>query len=159
MTAPTSTPTRADLARDALFWTAVADEAKARADAARAELADQARHEYQQTGAAPTWRIPGIGTVPLYLTNDQVAVVDEAAYVAHVADRHPGEVETIRRVRPAFDEALRKRLLADRAQPMPPGLELRVGGAPRGVAIRAGADAKAVAAETAVRFLNATGGE
>lgn len=111
-----SAPNRADLAHQALWWGAVADEAHRRAKAARTELDTQARAELERDGIAPTWRIPGLGTMPLSVTQPSVEVVDQAAWTAWVGLRHPTEVETLTRVRPVFDELLRK-ALAERGDP------------------------------------------
>lgn len=153
-----SGPTRATLAQDALFWSAVADAAKEKAQQARAALDLQARAELERDGTAPTWRIPGVGTVPLALTSDSVDVTDPRAYLAWVRDRYPTEIETVVQVRPAFDKALReaaaKRGAAcDDEGTVIPGLTFRPGGAPRGVSIRPSADAKTTAARTAGEFL------
>ncbi|GAA4439679.1 hypothetical protein [Phytohabitans houttuyneae] len=151
-------PNRAELAQDALFWSAVADAAKEKAQRARAALDSQARAELERDGVAPTWRIPGVGTVPLSLTSDSVDVTDPDAYLAWVAKRHPTEVETTVHVRPAFDKAVRE-AAAKRGAPCDeqgeviPGLTYRSGGAPRGVSIRPSTDARAAAARAAERFL------
>ncbi len=149
-------PTRADLAHRALFWDAVAGEAKTRAGVARKELDAQAKAEFAATGAAPTWRVPGVGTIPLSLTQDTVVVDDEHTYLEWVAEHHPSEVETVRRVRPAFDEVLRKSLAQEPRDV--PGLRFVPGGQPKGISVRASADAKASAGALAVQFLDAPGG-
>ncbi|GIJ66274.1 hypothetical protein [Virgisporangium ochraceum] len=149
-------PTRADLAHRALFWAAVAEEAKARATAARTQLDEQAKAEYAATGAASTWRVPGVGTIPLSLTQDAVVVDDEAVYLAHVAEAYPTEIETIRRVRPAFDELLRKSVLQEPRDV--PGLRIVPGGRPKGISVRATTSAKESAARLARTFLDNSGG-
>jgi hypothetical protein len=151
-------PNRATLARDVLFWKAVAEAAALRAHTARAILDGQARAELERDGVAPTWRIPGLGTVPLALTSDSVDVVDEAAYVEWMRRRFPTEVETITRVRPAFDKALReaaakRKASCDDQGELIPGLTFRPGGKPRGVSVRPSADATAAAAAQAEVFL------
>ncbi len=80
----TTEKSRSDLAHDALLWTAIADEAKARASAVRTELEARAVAESKAEGSAPTWRIPDVGTVPLFLTHPRIDVVDEAAYAGWV---------------------------------------------------------------------------
>ncbi len=161
-------PTRADLAHRALFWTAVADEAKDRARAARSALDDQAREELARDGVAPTWRIPDLGTVPLSLSQPGIGVVDEVAFLAWVRTRYPDEVEATYRVRPAWQAYLTRRLLARRADPpcdddgeVIPGLEYRAGGQPVGVRVVATADAKVSALHLARQVLDSLtpGGE
>jgi hypothetical protein len=160
MTTPDTAPNRAERARRAAFYVAVATEAKDRAGALMAELEGEALAELEATGAAPTWRIPGLGSVPLCLSSPRVEVVDEAAYLRWVGWRHPSEIEEILRVRPAFDEWLRK-ALAKRGDPpcddqgeVIPGLAFRPGGQPRGVQLRPEATAKAGAAAAARAYLD-----
>lgn len=154
-------PNRSEQARLAVFWGAVASAASARAKTFTAGLEAQAREELERDGYAPTWRIPGLGTVPLALTSDRVDISDEAAYVAWVARRHPTEVETITRVRAAFDEQFRRQL-ARRGEPLCddegtiiPGLTFRQGGLPRGIQIRPEPAAKEAAAALAGAYLDA----
>ena len=152
---------RAQLAAEAVFWAAVADEARARGALARESLDMQARQELTRDGIAPTWRIPGVGTVPLALSADRVDVADEAAYTEWVAASHPTEVETIvtTRVRPAFDAHLRagaaKRSAAcDEQGQAIPGLAFVAGGTPKGISIRPSTDARAEAAHLAAAALD-----
>jgi hypothetical protein len=148
-------PTRADLAHRAVFWDQVAEQAKARAAEVRAGLEEEARAEFVETGTAPTWRVPGLGTIPLSLTQDAVVVVDERLYLTWVLDNHPSEVEVVSRVRPAFDAVLRKTLAKDRRDV--PGLRFVPGGQPKSISVRASQDAKDAAAELATQFLDASG--
>lgn len=150
---------RAVLAQQAVFWDAVAAEAAARAAEQRALLFAQARQEFEQERIAPTWRIPGLGTVPLSMTADRVDVADEAVYTAWVAERHPEQIETITRVRPAFDGVLRKGAAKRGAActvegEVIPGLRFVPGGEPKNIAIRASEDAKGDAAGLAVIVLD-----
>jgi hypothetical protein len=150
---------RALLVQQAVFWDAVAEQAAARAADQRRLLFEQAREEFEQERIAPTWRIPGLGTVPLALSADRVDVADEAVYTAWVAERHPEQIETIVRVRPAFDNVLRKgaakRGAACTAEgDVIPGLLFVPGGLPKSIAIRASEAAKGDAAELAVVVLD-----
>lgn len=158
--APTSSPTKAELAQQALLYTCLVVEAKTRAEAARAQLDAIARDELARDGAAPTWRIPGVGTVPLAMTQDAVDVVDEPAYTAWVASRYPTEVETFTRVRPVFDrrlrdEAAQRGAACDDQGEVIPGLLFRAGGLPRGVSIRPAAAAKTATLQLAAQMLDA----
>lgn len=150
---------RAVLAQQAVFWDAVAVQAAARAAEQRRLLFEQARQEFEQERIAPTWRIPGLGTVPLSMTADRVDVVNEPVYVAWVAERHPEQIETTVRVRPAFDNMLRKgaakRGAACTAEgDVIPGLLFVPGGQPKTIAIRASEAAKGDATELAVVVLD-----
>lgn len=151
---------RAELARRATFWAAVADQAKLEAGRFRQLLEYQARQELADSGAAPTWRIPGFASVTLALSTDRVDVVDEAAYTAWVAARHPDNVETITRIRPAFDNLLRtgaaKRGAAcDDQGEVIPGLAFVPGGAPKHLSIRISDTARDQVTEQAADAVNA----
>jgi hypothetical protein len=152
-------PNRADGARYVTFWTAIAAEATARAAAVRNDLTAQAIDELERDGVAPTWRIPGLGTVPLALTSDTVAVTDPGAYLKWMKVAHPEEVETLVRVRPAYDEHFRKYLaqrghVVDDEGTVIPGLEFRAGGRATGVSVRATTAAKEEAASLASGLLD-----
>lgn len=153
--------TRAEQAKAALFWDAVAEDAKSRSREARAELTAAATEELRREGIAPTWRVPGIGTVPLQITSPAVDVADPDAYAAWVAVRYPDEIETVRRVRPAFDERLRRAAVKYGDPPCTadgeviPGLVFRPGGAPRGIQIRPDAPARQMVSDAARLFLDA----
>lgn len=152
-----SAPTKAELAQQALFLSSLAAKAKERLDTVRGELETIARDELARDGAAPTWRIPGVGTVPLALTADAVEVVDETAYLAYVAVRYPEQIE--RRVRPAFDKLLREQAAKrgaalDDEGTVIPGCLFRPGGQPRGISIRPAAPAKDASLELAEAFVD-----
>jgi hypothetical protein len=159
-----STTTRADLACEALLWTSIAAEAKARADAARKQLEDQARTEWERDGVAPTWKIPGVGTVPLALSQDRIVVADPTTYTTWVARTYPTEVEQTTTIRPAFDEAFRAGLIGRGDPPclpdgtVVPGLIYAPGGTPRGVSIRPTGAAKTLFAAEAAARLDKIGG-
>lgn len=154
---PAAAPAPRDqLAAEAVWWDAVADEATARGAQARKQLETQARAEFTRDRAAPTWRIPGIGTVPLNLANDRVDVVDANAFTAWVTARFPEQIETTTttRVRPAYETVVRKAALkrgaaCDEQGEVIPGLKFVPGGQPKGIAVRATDDAKASAAALA----------
>lgn len=75
----------------------------------RKKLRAEAEVEYRDQGCAPTWRMPGF-TVTSSVTHNGVAVDDQAAFVAYVAEAYPTEVETVTvtRVRPAWQERFLK---------------------------------------------------
>lgn len=137
------THTRADLAGAVLLWSAIASEAHDQAVAARAELERDARADLEANGAAPTWRIAGMCTVPLATTTAQVVVDDPAAYTRWLEQRYPTKVETLTRPLDAFDVAFRRTLAAGGDPPcdpatgeLVPGLRFVAGGEPRGVSVR-----------------------
>lgn len=150
---------RAQLVERAMFFASLATKAKEAADRIRSELEEQARAELESTGAAPTWRIPGVGTIPLALTQDTVDVVDEAAYRAYVATRYPDEVETVTQVRPAFSKQLREQaakrgVAVDDEGTVIPGTVFRPGGEAKGISIRPAAPAKEASLELAEAFVD-----
>lgn len=151
---------RAERAQMAHFWDSVADDAKIRSQAIRQELTAEASAEFQRDGIAPTWRIPGFGSVPLNLTSDTVEVTDPDAYAKFVAERWPDEVESVLRVRKAFDGRLRASAVKRGDPPTTadgeviPGLVFRPGGQPKGIQIRPDDQAKELAAHTAHAFLD-----
>ena len=99
----------------------------------RARLADEAATDAATNGTIPSWKIAGVNVVGS-ATHDSVVVTDEAAFLAWVAERHPTEVETIRRVRPAWlsgfltDVVGRGNPPCDAEGQIVPGLEWRPGG-------------------------------
>lgn len=115
--------------------------AQARAAAIRKALAEQARAELDAQGTAPTWRLPGIGTVTLPVTKDTVVVADEAGLLDWVRRHHPGEI--VAQVRTSFRDALLRRLVIDgetvihpdTGEEMP-ALAVRQGGHPRALSFR-----------------------
>jgi hypothetical protein len=112
---------------------ALAAEASSRAAKLREDLATQAATEWTEQGAAPTWRMPDVGTVTLPVSKT-APVVDSAPHLAAwVADRWPTEVEPV--VRPAFMTALKGRLVCEggvvvdaETAEIVPGMGVRAGG-------------------------------
>jgi hypothetical protein len=163
MTAPQPVLNKAEMVKTAFFWDKVAEDAKSRADQIRGEMTALARAELERDGVAPTWRIPGFGTLSLGIEQDSVAVIDERAYLKWVERAHPSEVETVTRVRQVWGSHYLKYLakrgaVIDDEGTVVPGLEFRPGGAPRGVAIRAEPAAKAETADLARAFLDSLTG-
>lgn len=122
------------------------------AKAIRLELDADAQREFKEQGAAPTWRLKDLGTWSLPITRDSVAVTDPDAFLDWLAERHPTEVEEIRRPRKAFFEVLTQFLVQDGAEvvhrstgEVVPGLEIRPGGTPLTLRFKPNGDALAVA--------------
>jgi hypothetical protein len=151
-----------DLVESALYLDAVAAAATAKAKAVRETLAVQARAEYEQRGAAPTWRTAS-GTVSLAISQPTFVVEDRQAFMNWVAQHHPFEVEEITRVRPAYETQILRILAAGGEDPVVDGdlivegVRYVPGGQPRGVSIRGTDKAKADNALLADVFLS--GGE
>ena len=121
----------------------LATAAKAAADAARAELDEEARGEYRRTGAAPTWRMPEFGTATLPLSKETVAVADINALLGWCRVNAPEQIRTVEEVRPLFQMWLTQNcVVVDGAAVHPstgevvPGLTVRAGGQPRSLSFR-----------------------
>lgn len=135
---------RADVVKGVLIWDQVAAAAKDKAAALREQLNADARAELAEQGMAPTWRLPGVGTATLPVTQQTAYVADMLALLAWVADRYPSEVEQIPQVRPAFQATLAARVVVDGESVVDsatgevvPGYAVRAGGEPKSVSIRA----------------------
>lgn len=114
----------------------------------RRRLKDDAVREYVEHGTAPSWRMPGV-TVSTAVTQPSVVVADERAWLEYVNVRHPTEVETVRRARPAWQVAFLTGV-AQRGDPpcdadglVIPGLVWQPGGDVRAVAVRPSAQLRA----------------
>ena len=58
----------------------------------RAELVERAVGTWRADGVAPTYRIPGLGTVTLVVPKTKVAISDPEAFGSWCAQHHPAEV-------------------------------------------------------------------
>jgi hypothetical protein len=142
---------RTELVQAVIWLDLLAQQAKAEGQKLRAELAADARAEFEEHGTAPTWRIPDVATVAASVSHETVMVDDSAALVRWVAARYPTEVVTtptvrgawladfLTRVKPSGDEACDP----DTGEVVP-GLGVRPGGHFGGVSIRATGAAKEV---------------
>lgn len=102
-------------------------------------LEADARNEVDK-GTPPTWRPPGI-TVSCHTHQPWVSVYDQDAWLKWCQDRHPDQVETLTRVRPAFQTAYLK-AVAKRGSPpqakdgeIIPGLDYHPGGGFRSISL------------------------
>lgn len=124
------------------------------AKALRRKLNADAEREYAEQGIVPTWKAPGI-TVSASTSNPSVAVVDEPAFREWVATRFPTEIETVERVRPAWQGAYLEDVVkrgdppCDAEGEVIPGLAYRPGGSFGSISLTAGRDVKAIAAQIA----------
>ena len=142
---------RTQLVQAVVWLDAMAARAKAEAGKLRADLAADARAEFEEQGTAPTWRIKDVAAVSSSVSNAAVYVDDEPAFTAWVAKRYPTEIETITRVRPAWQGAFLNGVPGahgivtdlDTGECVP-GLAIRAGGEFVGISIRATAAAKEV---------------
>lgn len=115
--------------------------AKAKRDELAQQLDAEARAQYTQDGAAPSWRIPEVATVSSRVTHASAKVVDEDAFLRWCQRYHPGEVETVQQVRPGF----RTKVLAEAVDgDVPPGVEVDKGGRFAGITVRPTSDAKRI---------------
>jgi hypothetical protein len=150
---------RADQVRQALIWEAAAKRAYARAAQWKARLAADARAEFEEQGTAPTWRLPDLASVWLPVSHETVHVADPEAFAKWVQATHPGEVETVVQVRPAFQTATVQAARVDGEQVLDaegtviPGLAVKAGGEPLALQMRATDGAKPVLAEAAETVL------
>lgn len=65
----------------------------AQRDALRSELLTEALHRWDNEGAAPTWRVPQVGSVHLAGAGRMALRIDDSdAYVAWAANDHPSAV-------------------------------------------------------------------
>lgn len=137
---------------EAIVWLdALAAQARTEAAKYRADLLADARAEFEEQGTAPTWRIPDVATVAASVSHASVYVCDETAFTRWVAARYPTEVETIERVRAAWQAGFLVRALGSvgivndpETGEVVPGLAIRPGGQFAGVSIRPTAAAKEV---------------
>lgn len=150
----------ADDAKTILLLESFAAEAKRLADERRAALAERARKQLESDGIAPTWRLPEVATVTLGVTKTAAFVADEAKLLAWVHAKHPGHLEEIVRVRPAFLAQLLAAVVVEGevvADPetgeIVPGIGVRHGGRPDKLSIRAAAGVKAGMAELVAEML------
>lgn len=143
---------RLEATQNVLKLEAAAAQLKERAKTIRLQLDTDARHEFEEQGSAPTWRLADLGTWCLPVSKEAAYVADEAVLLEWVRERHPSEVETIQRVRPAFltsllgsvGNALGYAVIVDSGE-MVPGLGIRPGGVPQSLRFKANGDALAVA--------------
>lgn len=122
--------------------------------ALRRKLNADAEKEHADQGVVPSWKAPGI-TVSGSTSNPSVAVVDEPAFLAWVAERYPTEVETIQRVRPAWQGRFLDGVVGRGAPACDPqgeeipGLEWRPGGTFGSISLTATKDTKALIGQIA----------
>ncbi|MEU4590072.1 hypothetical protein [Micromonospora aurantiaca (nom. illeg.)] len=151
---------RTERVQEILRLEGLADAAKKRAAAARAQLDAEARAELDREGTAPSWRLPDIGTVALAVSKEAPVIADIEALTKWCRERHPGEVETVHQIRASFQTALLQRVLCegdvvvDVSGEIVPGMAVRVGGVPQSLSIRPSRDARAVFAAAGEHLLD-----
>jgi hypothetical protein len=152
---------RSDLVAEIIQYEQLAQAARDRASNLRTQLAADATAEWQEHGSAPTWRMDH-GTVSLPITHDAIVVADPDRLVAWMAQHHPTEVETVRRVRESYLAHIRSQwcrtadvdgqpVVVDPRDPDTPvpGLSWQPGGQPGALSIRADPAAKRFARDMA----------
>lgn len=146
---------RAEMTRRVLLLEAAAAECRNRAAMVRADLDADARAELAEQGTAPTWRLADMGTWSLPISKETVYVSDEAALLAWVEKHYPDEVQTSKRVRPAFLGGLLGAVetagdvVCVGGGEVVPGLAVRPGGTPQALRFKPSTDAQKVAAAAA----------
>lgn len=141
---------RTELVQACIWLDQLAAQAKAERAKLAAQLSADARAEFEEQGTAPTWRIPDVAVVAASVSHEAAFVSDEKAFVEWMAKRFPSEVETVTRVRPAWQTAFLSGLQsAGEVACAPdgevvPGVSVRPGGEFAGVSIRATGAAKEV---------------
>lgn len=148
---------RLEATQQVLLLEAAAAQLRERAKAVRLELDADARHEFEEQGAAPTWRLADLGTWSLPVSNEAPYVADPAALAEWVKRRYPSEIREV--VNPAFQSALLQRLrpLGDGVYDPAtgeaiPGLGVRPGGQPLSLRFKANGDALAVADQVGAKL-------
>lgn len=123
---------------------------KAQQEELRSRLRQHALEVFDRDGAAPTWRAD-LGTISLTIPKPKVSVLDDGLVAEFVAERYGvGAVETVRRARPEFFDALVKSsavgdgfLVSDDGEPVP---GVAVTPRPAYLTVRLSKEAKAAAA-------------
>ena len=139
---------RAEMIQAVLRWEQVAEQAKARAAALRAQLAEQARYELETQGTVASWKIPGLASVALPMSKPAAVVTNSDRLVEWARVRMPHAVEVKYQIRPASLTALlgavdlTGELPATEDGELIPGVEIRAGGVPGTLTIRFDSDAK-----------------
>ena len=148
---------RLEATQQVLLLEAAAAQLRERAKAVRLQLDADARHEFEEQGAAPTWRLADLGTWSLPVSKEAAYVDDPAALAQWVKARYPSEVREV--VNPAFQTALLARLrpLGDGVYDpatgeLVPGLGVRQGGVPQSLRFKPNGDALAVADQAGAKL-------
>lgn len=138
----------------------IAAAATERATQLRQDLEAEARAELAEQGSAPSWRLPGLGTVALSVSREAAYVVDQAALTAWVKGLYPGEI--VDQVRPSFQTALLADVICEGEHvvhpytgEVVPGLAVRPAGLPRSLSFRMDRQVKTSAVADAESIIGA----
>lgn len=150
---------RLEATQNVLKLEAAAAQLRERAKAIRLELDADARHEFEEQGAAPTWRLADLGTWSLPVSKAAAYVASEDELLAWVKYWYPTEVESIERVRPAFIAKVLAECAGDEdgvvwlaEGALVPGLAMRPGGVPQSLRFKPNSDAMAVADQVGAKL-------
>jgi hypothetical protein len=150
---------RLEATQQVLLLEAAAAQLRERAKAVRLELDADARHEFEEQGAAPTWRLADLGTWSLPVSKEAAYVADEAEFLDWLKRFHPTEVETVERVRPAFLSRMLPECSGEdgdvvwmREGALVPGLAIRPGGLALSLRFKPNSDAMAVADQAGAKL-------
>jgi hypothetical protein len=157
---PINGPSRRERFHYVMRLEGLASAAKAAADKVRADLDEEARTEFQRTGAAPTWRMADIGIAALPVTKEAVVVSDVQALLGWCRANRPEQIRTVEEIEPAFEAWLlqncvvsgNKAVHPETGEVMP-GLAVRPGGQPRSLSFRPDPGVKAAFGEHGARWL------
>jgi hypothetical protein len=127
---------------------ALASAALRQAGVFRRALDEEATRELVEQGTAPSWKLPGLGSVVLPVSKEAAFVADPQALAWWVAVEYPDEVQEVTQVRERFVKALlgRGQRRADGSVTDPktgqviPGLKVRPGGVPGAIRITEDSD-------------------
>lgn len=141
---------RVDRLKGVLWLEAVATAATAEAAKLRQELRHDAVNELDTNGSAVSWRFSGLGTVVLPVSSAAFMVSDPARFLEWAKQHHPTEVETVEKVREAWQKGLLTKLSTNGEAvftadgTVVPGVSVRPGGVPKSLSITATPEAKEV---------------
>lgn len=150
---------RLEATQQVLKLEAAAAHLSERAKEVRLQLDADARQEFEEQGAAPTWRLADLGTWSLPVSKETAYVADEALLLDWLKRFHPTEVERIERIRPAFLSRLLPECSGEdggvvwmREGALVPGLAMRPGGVPLSLRFKANGDALAMADQVGAKL-------
>jgi hypothetical protein len=153
-------PSRRDRFHYVMRLEGLASAAKAAADKVRAGLDEEARTEFERTGAAPTWRMADIGIAALPVTKEAVVVSDVQALLGWCRSHKPEQIRTVEEIEPAFQAWLLQHCVVDgdkavhpETGEVMPGLAVRAGGQPRSLSFRPEPGVKAAFGEHGTQWL------
>jgi hypothetical protein len=129
------------------------------ADQLTGEIDAEAREWLARTGTQPSWSVPEVANVVLFLSKTAVVVDDIAALLKWVKATDPGQIQTTEEIRSSYQQWLLKNAAVDETgavvhpetkEPIP-GLRVRPGGIPGTLRFTPDPDARALLSGYAAR--------